>query len=273
MELFSGFAWPVPRAFAGAVAACRFEQGDVFYSDTTGYEPWKKGGPRPAQRIQVLDPPKTARALVAGDGDGKRFFSNWRSPVEVIRAAGDEPAGAPCVTTQGRLFTGLWRGDASWLEGAGDDPEPPLLQRDLHKRLEEAVGFFRKRFARRRGPHCLYLAAVDEASDASLAKAHGLELLLVERVGGKLAAASPVKVGLRDADVFHPALVLHAVAVPGTDPAPIENLLAGLLYAGSAGGAGRVGGVGRVERVEGSGRFSLSRHGLLVVPEAADEKS
>lgn len=257
MELLSGFAWPVPRAFAGAVSACRFEQGDVLYSDGSGYEAWHEGSPRPAHRIQVLDPPKTARALTSEAG-GKRALSNWTSRVELIVAAGDGPASPACVTTQGRLFTALWQGDLGWLEREDRDPEPPLLQRDLHKRLPEVAGYFRRRFARRKGARDggLYLSAVDEASDASIVKAHGIESLLADRAAGVVATALPGQAGLEGAERFHPALVLHAVALPGADPAAVEELLAGLLYAGGA---------DRDE--EGSGRFSLSRHGLLLAPD------
>ena len=79
MEFIAGFRWPLPRAFAGAVLACRFEQGDVIYSDAGGYRAWSKrrGGSKFA--VQVLDPPKSARALAPGS-EGKRTGTRrWRS--------------------------------------------------------------------------------------------------------------------------------------------------------------------------------------------------
>ena len=67
MDLLSGFAWPVPRAFASAVSACRFESGDVLYDATSAYA---AGEPEsgPAYHIQILDPPRSARAAPADAG-------------------------------------------------------------------------------------------------------------------------------------------------------------------------------------------------------------
>lgn len=283
MEWIPGFAWPVPRAFSGAVSACRFEQGDVFYSDSDAYDAWGPGGGLPAHAIQVLDPPKGTRALAA-DADGKRFFANWVSPVEIRVWESGEAAGAGRVTTQGRLFTGLWRGDVAWLAEDAGEPEPPAMQRDLHKRLAEAVAGVRARVAagagkggrRRHGEAaaaggCLYLAAVDEASDAGRVKAGAVAACLAERFPLEEHRLAPGEVGIEGAERFHPALVVQVIAVATDDPAPVEALLSELLYAGSATGAGEGAeadaGESAADGARGrGGRFSLARHGLLVAP-------
>ncbi len=46
MELYSGFAWAVPKAFGSALHGCRFEQGDVLYSDASAYDESKRGKDR-----------------------------------------------------------------------------------------------------------------------------------------------------------------------------------------------------------------------------------
>ena len=250
MEFIEGFAWPVPRALAGAVSACRFELGDVIYSDAQGYEAWPGGRKNLGFALQILDPPKTARAL-AGEAEGKRFDANWGSPVELELS--DFAAGATrgVETTQGRLFTCLWRGDPGCLDPGGEPPAPPLSQRALHQRLEEAVDAFADGF---RGPEtgghgfCLYLSAVDDANDTARGKARAVEAALAEKFDVRSRVLSPGEAGLADSQSLHPALRVWGVAIDASKPGPIEDRLRGLLY----GGAGE------------AGRFALARHGLLV---------
>ena len=69
MELLSGFTWPVPRAFASAVSACRFEQGDVLYDAASAYAAADPGS-GPGHHVQILDPPRSARAAPADAAAG-----------------------------------------------------------------------------------------------------------------------------------------------------------------------------------------------------------
>ncbi|HIL02424.1 MAG TPA: hypothetical protein EYG06_10075 [Myxococcales bacterium] len=272
MEFIAGFAWPVPRAMAGAVSACRFEQGDVVYSQTKGYEGWPKGRRGLKFALQVLDPPKSARAL-GPEAAGNRFEANWNSAVELelidyaeakakakAKAKANTEAEAPAerrITTQGRLFCCLWHGDPAWLDPSGREPAPPVPQRDLHRRLEATQPTFTKCFKERcsRSPvggafargFSLYLAAVDDANESVRSKAKAVEAVLAEKFEVESLWLSPAEAGLADAEALHPALRIQGLAVAAQKPEAIEALLRGLLY----GGAGE------------SGRFSLARHGLL----------
>jgi hypothetical protein len=38
MDFFPKFKWAVPHAFGDALAACRFEQGDILYDTLMAYE-------------------------------------------------------------------------------------------------------------------------------------------------------------------------------------------------------------------------------------------
>ena len=278
MEFIAGFAWPVPRAMAGAVSACRFEQGDVVYSQAKGYEGWPKGRRGLKFALQVLDPPKSARAL-GPEAAGNRFEANWNSPVEFeltdyadtnakakakAKAKANTEAGTEAkapderrITTQGRLFCCLWYGDPAWLDPSGREPAPPVPLRDLHRRLEETQPTFTKRFKAKclRSPvtgafaqgFSLYLAAVDDANESMRSKAKAVEAVLAENFEVESLWLSPGEAGLPDAEALHPALRVQGLAIAAQKPEAIEALLRGLLY----GGAGE------------SGRFSLARHGLL----------
>ena len=79
MELYSGLSCAVPKAFGSALHGCRFEQGDVLYSDASAYDESKRGKRLTGYHIQVLDPPRSSRAM-SGEGESQRFFANWESP-------------------------------------------------------------------------------------------------------------------------------------------------------------------------------------------------
>ncbi|MDE0887071.1 MAG: hypothetical protein OSB70_16235 [Myxococcota bacterium] len=251
MEFIEGFAWPVPRALAGAVSACRFEQGDTVYSESGAYGVWPGGREGLGFAVQVLDPPKSARALAPGS-EGSRFEANWNSAVELELTEFGRDRVERWVTTQGRLFCCLWRGDEAQLEARGEAPEPPLPQRELHRRLEEALpaALARLRTGRgqgARGPASLYLAAVDDANEAARSKAKAVQAVLEAQFSLKTERFSPALAGLAGAEAFHPALWVQALLVPGEAPGAIEERLRGLLYGGAS----------------ESGRFALARHGLL----------
>lgn len=256
MEFLSGFAWPVPSAYGGAVGACRFEQGDVLYSHPSAYEPWQDAGGGADHWVQVLDPPKTARTLTA---EGNRFSASWRSPVELDWTHSADAETRRVLTTQGRLFTCLWRGDTSLLATEGDAPEPPLLGRDLHAALAEAVPAFTSAFEARGEAEgrAILVMVLDQAADASRIKVRAVESALVEAFGVAALELAPSEAGVADAERFHPALVLRGWAIADADAKAIEARAKAVLYSAAAGGAGADGAEGKKDR------FALSRHAHL----------
>jgi len=265
-EYIEGFSWPLPRAFASAVSACRFEQGDVVYSHARAYRAWKGRAPKLDHQIQVLDPPKTTRAL-AGDGESKRFFANWASPVELEWTAFADASTRTVKTTQGRLFTCLWRGDVGQLDEGSEAPSPPALQRELHKVIENSAAAFRRELEKldiALAAHSLYIGVVDQSSEASCQKAHKIQVALQEEFVVESVELSPAAAGIECSEGFHPALALRGFAIGTRDVAAIEARLKGVLYAPSTSRQET-----RQETGEGkTDRFSLARHGLLL--DAAD---
>jgi hypothetical protein len=265
MELLSGFAWPVPRAFATAVSAGRFEQGDVFYDSPRAYGPWSAGAARAFRfRILVLDPPRSARSLPA-DAEGDRFTANWVSPVTCEVADHHRETREEIRSLQGRLFTCLWRGDRGLLREAakaedGELPPPqPLGGRELQKRLASCLPALRRASAKPGAEGTLFVSVVDESSEPSLAKARSIESALATRCAVATADLSPGEAGVEGGDAYHPALRIRGVFAEEVRPERVRELLKEALY-------------DPARRADSAAdRFKLERHGLLVpVPAAAD---
>ena len=175
LRFFEGFAWPVPTAFAGALGAFRFEQGDVFFREASAYEAVSGAEEAGNVALQVLRPKRSGRATPA-DADGDRRSLLWEAPVVLERVDLARGQSETITTSQGRLFMTLWVGDERWLDPSTDSPPVPLAARDLASRIEEARGTFEKRWRRRSG--VAFLFVVDLASDASRSKAATIEAAL-----------------------------------------------------------------------------------------------
>lgn len=276
MDLFSGFAWPVPRAFASAVAACRFEQGDVLYDDASAYadlasppstsgEPartWGEVARGLGYAVQVLDPPRSARNAPA-DASGNRFDANWASPVTVELTDYQKSSTSTAQTTQGRLFTCLWRDAPALLTGDGAPAPPaPATARELHGLLGEALPGVRRAVAKRRGAPLLFTFVVDESSEASLAKMRAVVAALGGHFAVRCTDLAPAEVGLDPEIAFHPALRLCACGIETADEAAVRDLLKGVLYAPTR-AADPPPTDAPDEAAPVADRFRLERHGVL----------
>lgn len=261
-EFYRGFAWAVPKAFAAAVHACRFEQGDVLYSDPGAYDT-KKRSKHPAPfHIQVLDPPRTNRAS-ANDGEGQRFFSNWESSVTfewMDYKTGDR---RELQSTQGRLFACLWRGESdALLDLEVDGPERPYLLRDLSTRIDASTEALLRELGvsslastsdgRKPAKRYLFATAIDLSSDTSRVKSGLIERALAARFEVEVRSFSPVELGIDEADRFHPALEVLTLVIDCSDATKIEDALRDVLY-----GGGKSAG-------SDAGRFNVARHGCLL---------
>lgn len=254
LKFFSGFAWPIPAAFAGAVAAFRFEPGDVLYEQPVSYEKRRKRIKRGTRAIQVLARPSGQGAPDSEtEGDPRR--ANWESPVRI--ALHDLAEGTQEVReiSQGDLFVALWRGDETRLEGGSEPAAMPRTARDLGQWLPAALGVVRARTgeakkAVRKGSRFLFV--VDASSDSSRAKADMIEEGLeaggvVERID-----LTPAEALAEEADQFHPALAIRCLTMPTQDVEAVTAVLRQRLYGGGANA-----------EADSADRFSVGRHGLL----------
>lgn len=250
---FEGFAWAVPEAFAPAVNAYRFEQGDVLHPSRASYAPLEGSVGSQRTAIQVRLPARSGRVL-PGEFEGDRRLANWQSEVELELV--DLASGRIEVrtTTQGRLLMTLWQGDLDWIDGKRADPPLPRSARDLAQGLREGGAPPRSSDGEPEPGGVRFVFVVDLSSDASRAKATAIEDALeplgrierTDRRAEQLGGADPVP--------FHPTLVVRELLVRGATAEAAEAALKRVLYAGS----------GDAER------FQLARHGLLEALGSAD---
>ncbi len=261
---FEAFRWPLPLAFAAAVAASRFEEGDVLYRDPRGFDALAGTLPAGLAAIQVLRPPRSARgAPLRGEGDRRR--SNWQSEVSVALIDLDSGETEQRVLSQGKLLMALWKGEEGWLSPDRDEPEFPKTARTLHANLMQAAPAFSDRASRirvRSGTQ--FIRVVDLAHDASRAKAVSVDEQL--RAAGKLDVLDllPAAAGIEHAEDYHPTLILRGFTLKGRSLEEVEALLRSCLYRGRASNeAARQGSETDLDATSGD-RFSVARHGLLV---------
>jgi len=262
LAFFDGFRWPLPLAFAAAVAANRFEQGDVLFRDRAAYAPLEgvaalaQGGSEGGAArwaIQVLDPPRSARAAPA-DAEGDRRRQGWQSEVTVELVDLVQAERQVRTLSQGKLVMALWQGDESWLEPERPEPPMPLSARELQARLEQT----RASFDTAAASGCRFLFVVDLASDASREKARLVEEALRASGAVERMLRSPVLAGVEDAEQFHPALEVRCLRMPDRTLDQVQPVLRACLYAGA--GAGSDPDAGEAAPAD---RFSVARHGLL----------
>ena len=262
LEVFERFAWPVPTAFAGALAGFRFEQGDVLFREPGAYDTVSDAASAGGTALQVLLPKRSGRATPS-DAEGDRRTVLWESEVVLERVDLAEGGSATLTTSQGRLLMTLWTGDEDWLDAERGAPPVPLAARDLAGRLEQAKGTFAKGWKTGRGVGFVFV--VDLASDASRAKAAAIEDALAPLGELRRLARSPERAGVSEPERFHPALEIRGLAVAGTSEEKVQLALRGALYSGSTKDTEPA-----ADAEVAADRFSVSRHGLLVVLGAAD---
>jgi hypothetical protein len=257
MRFFDGMAWPIPIAFAGAIGAMRFEQGDVIYSDARAYDALEGKLPDGLTAIQVLLPPRSARGSVS-DAESDRRAANWQS--ETTIALIDLTAGSSetRVVSQGKLAMTIFRGDESWLDPDRDEPALPRSARELHQRLEQALPSFDARQKAARGARFVFV--VDLASDASRSKAAGVEEAL--RSGGSVERIdlSAEGAGIEDAAFYHPTAIVRGLVLAGRATDDVLPILRAQLYGGATRGASAS---EDGQTPETTDRFSIGRHGIL----------
>jgi hypothetical protein len=131
---FNGFKWPVPKEFADALAKCRFEEGDVLYSDACAYDlQWDKAKEKLHYSIQITSPMRSDGDVASSSSDGA-FLSSWISPVAFELRNYKNGEIKRVNTLQGNLYMCLWEGDLSHTDSTRT-PMLPLTISEIDKRL------------------------------------------------------------------------------------------------------------------------------------------
>ena len=257
LRFFEGMAWPVPVAFAGAIAAMRFEQGDVLYRDPRLYEAFGDEIPKGLSAIQVQLPQRSSRAAPS-EFEGDRRQSSWQSEVTVELIDLARGQAETRVLSQGKLAMAIFRGDDGWLDPEREEPPLPRSARELQQRLDETPASFDARQSAKRG--CRFIFVVDLANDASRSKAAGVEEALratgpVERI-----ELSAEHAGVEEAQSYHPTAVVRCLVLPDRSAEEVQPILRSRLY----GGVSDVSNDPAADQTETApDRFSVGRHGLF----------
>ena len=258
---FGAMAWPVPVAFAAAIVAMRFEQGDVLYRDPRAYDALETRIPKGLSAIQVILPKRSARSAPP-EFTGDRRQSSWQSEVtvELIDLARGETERR--VLSQGKLAMAIFRGDDDWLDPEREEPPLPRSARELQRRLDETPPSFDARQSTTRG--CRFIFVVDLASDTSRSKAAGVEEALRATGPVERLELSAEHAGIEDAEAYHPTAVVRCLVMPHRTIEEVLPILRARLYGGESEQADPTEESDKTEAGESSrDRFSVGRHGIL----------
>jgi len=135
-KYFEGFNWSVPQAFSEALGKCKFEQGDVLYSNRCAYEmAWGEAKKNLEYSIQVISPPRSISSSKSDGADGV-FLSNWSSKVEFELTSYQADRKERKKTSQGNLYMMLLNGNLSILDEE-EVQKPPFTVSEINRRLPE----------------------------------------------------------------------------------------------------------------------------------------
>lgn len=258
---FDGMAWPVPVAFAGAIAAMRFEQGDVLYRDRHAYDVLERQIPKGLSAIQVLLPKRSARSVPPESG-GDRRESSWRSEVTVELIDLARGTTQTRVLTQGKLAMAIFRGEDAWLDPDREEPPMPRSARELQRQLGQTAPCFDSRQTAKRG--CRFIFVVDLASDASRLKAAGVEDVLRATGAVERIELSVGQAGIEGAQAYHPTAFVRCLVMPNRTIEEVLPILRGRLYGGASDQSDSTEKPDEDQTEESpSDRFSVTRHGIL----------
>jgi hypothetical protein len=168
---FEGFNWPVPQAFSEALAKCKFEQGDVLYSNRCAYEmAWGKAKKNLEYSIQVISPTRSISSSKSDRADGV-FLSNWSSQVEFELTSYQAKRKERKKTSQGNLYMALLHGNLSIVDEE-EVQEPPFTVSEINRRLPQ-IPFDKTKEAQ-------FLLAFDSTSEILREKRAKIETALKE---------------------------------------------------------------------------------------------
>ncbi|HBR95235.1 MAG TPA: hypothetical protein DEA90_13830 [Opitutae bacterium] len=238
---FKGFNWPVPHAFSSALAKCKFELGDVFYSDIAAYTmPWGEAIHRAHYSITITKSTQSTVEPGTSANNDKVFEVNWSTKLELELRNHQDNSLSEIKTTQGNLYYTLWKGDIPLLLEAPDKLSMPMTHLAIKRKLQN--------FDVPKERTSQFLLASDATSSLFKEKIRKIE----EALGGD----SQTKVYLaNELPAFKNLNLLPTVEVVTFDtelpPQEVEVRIKGAVYIPSA------------NRQSNEDQFSLKAHGIL----------
>lgn len=256
-ELFSEFAWAVPKAFSVAVNECRFEQGDVLYDTSGAYDgTWKEALPQIRNSLQVDYPPRNPMQKANKDA-ASVFVDNWPTTVILHFTLHKEKRTTTITTTQGRLLTMLWKGDLAVLQK--DSPEPNLLSKKLDISRESteaasAISFFKDRTTTDGRGCTLFIMPCDETNELLNSKHTIIQGMLSKSLPFTFRKERPEVIHGQNGIAYAPTLYWACYRIESIDLHEVDTCFKNALY------------VSVPEKYKKTDRVNwhLKNHGLLV---------
>ncbi len=227
---FPGFRWALPRAFAGPLGACRFEQGDILYDTDKAYEgTWGDAVGHVGWSLQIKAPTRGPIGKTEKDADSI-FAGNWHQSVTLELTDHRAATTRVVTTTQGRLYTMLWKGEIDSLDQERPHPAMPLLARSILKQLDATAPHFRNRMAKKKVLPIVFLMPSDATNELLSLKHARVQDALSGEFDCSRDDASPTEAGLTSESGFVPTLSIVCYAVEGSALASVEATLKRALY-------------------------------------------
>lgn len=227
MEFFTGFSWAVPKIFSGAIANCKFEEGDMIYDSQFAYQQWGQALGSIRYCIKVKSPRRTLR--ITKGKSATAASANWYSEVVIdFKKFIDDTPGQLIKTTQGRLFSLLWKEDLEIFNEDKLDPPPPLFLKDVRKRLAETVS----ECERIAGNRPYFIMAYDPTNDVSLKHYLGIYSALRKDFGCELSQLTPKDSGFKEWGKISPVICTNLYVLNKGGHDDILRTLKKVLYKG-----------------------------------------
>lgn len=227
MEFFNGFTWAIPKAFSDAIAACKFEEGDILYDSPKAYEAnWGEAVKHINHHIQVREPARGTS--VSGETQERLVFNkNWNSEVYfqlVSHKAKKEPQFIR--TTQGKLYSALWHSDLSVFDDDQTTPDLPLQLKDVSKKLTDTKSCAKKLA----GSKPVFVMARDLSNPISRNKHSTVKSTLHLKYGAVNHSVKVADSGIKDSDSILPTIDIVFFVMERGEYQEIHDALKAKLY-------------------------------------------
>jgi hypothetical protein len=273
---FKGFSWAVPTGFQSALAACRFEKGDLLHNSADAYnKPWDGNTSKFRYSVQVqtavntapgaedseepaTDAEPAAELDIESENDsdvdpGKpketAFKDSWDQEITISLTDHSNQKTRLIATTQGRLYSVLWKGDLNAFDGTTNTPPRPFTAGALRPELPVAAERINKKYFAEEDGGYAFLFPVDHASTAQTLKARIVESAL--RSLGEVTSRTLSPETAKIESGFCPTIQLHCYAVTSGTEESITAALKAKLYKPAP------------DRKTDKDMFKLTSHGCL----------
>jgi hypothetical protein len=230
MKLFPQFAWPVPVAFADALATFRFTEGDVFHDDSRAYSgSWSDALHYLSHSLQVTFPKSSSAVGQDTSIDDSLLTQNWGKTVQLTLVDHKAQKQTHNVsTTQGRVYTALYTGNLKSLSMEVPCPVPLFLGA-LKKHIDDTLADHFQTI-RNVTDEFVFVWHFDPTNQAILEKERGMLKELTKLGAVRVYDASPQELGIENAEQMLPTISVRGYGISGTQEESLREALKKALY-------------------------------------------